>query len=41
MKLAILGATGAVGMQMIKCIEERKINCDLKLLASKNLAPEE
>ena len=38
MKLAILGATGAVGMQMIKCIEERKINCDLKLLASKNSA---
>ena len=38
MKLAILGATGAVGMQMIKCIEERKINCELKLLASKNSA---
>lgn len=38
MKLAILGATGAVGMQMIKCIEERKIDCDLKLLASKNSA---
>ena len=35
MKVAILGATGAVGMQMIKCIEERKINCELKLLASK------
>ena len=33
MKLAILGATGAVGMQMIKCIEERKIDCDLRLLA--------
>ena len=38
MKVAILGATGAVGMQMIKCIEERKINCDLKLLASKKSA---
>ena len=38
MKVAILGATGAVGMQMIKCIEERKINCELKLLASKKSA---
>ena len=38
MKVAILGATGAVGMQMIKCIEERKIDCELKLLASKNSA---
>ncbi len=38
MKLAILGATGAVGMQMIKCIEERKIDCDLRLLASKKSA---
>lgn len=38
MKLAILGATGAVGMQMIKCIEERNIDCELKLLASKKSA---
>ena len=38
MKLAILGATGAVGMQMIKCIEEREIDCDLRLLASKKSA---
>lgn len=38
MKVAILGATGAVGVQMIKCIEERKINCELKLLASKKSA---
>lgn len=38
MKIGILGATGAVGLQMIKCIEERKINCELKLLASKKSA---
>ena len=38
MKIAILGATGAVGMQMIKCIEERNIDCELKLLASKKSA---
>ncbi len=38
MRLAILGATGAVGMQMIKCIEERKIDCELTLLASKKSA---
>lgn len=38
MKVAILGATGAVGVQMIKCIEERKIDCELKLLASKKSA---
>lgn len=37
-KLGILGATGAVGLQMIKCIEERKIECDLKLFASKKSA---
>ena len=34
MKIGILGATGAVGLQMIKCIEERKIDCDLSLFAS-------
>lgn len=38
MKIAILGATGAVGIQMIKCIEERKIDCELVLLASKKSA---
>ena len=38
MKLGILGATGAVGMQMIKCIEERNINCELKLFASRKSA---
>ncbi|MBR1844906.1 MAG: aspartate-semialdehyde dehydrogenase [Lachnospiraceae bacterium] len=35
MRLGILGATGAVGLQMIKCIEERNINCELRLFASK------
>ncbi|MCF0111054.1 MAG: aspartate-semialdehyde dehydrogenase [Erysipelotrichaceae bacterium] len=35
MKIAILGATGAVGRQMVECIEEQNIPCDeLKLLAS-------
>ena len=38
MKLGILGATGAVGMQMLKCIEERNISCELKLFASKKSA---
>lgn len=38
MKVAILGATGAVGMQMIKCIEEQNIDLELKLLASKKSA---
>ena len=38
MKVGILGATGAVGMQMIKCIEERDIDCELKLFASKKSA---
>lgn len=38
MKVAILGATGAVGMQMIKCIEERKLDVELKLLASQKSA---
>ena len=38
MKVAILGATGAVGMQMIKCIEEQSIDLELKLLASKKSA---
>lgn len=33
-KIAIVGATGAVGQQMLKCLEERNIQCNLKLLAS-------
>ena len=32
--IAIVGATGAVGQQMLKCLEERIIQCNLKLLAS-------
>lgn len=32
--IAIVGATGAVGQQMLKCLEERNIRCNLKLLAS-------
>lgn len=32
--IAIVGATGAVGQQMLKCLEERYIQCNLKLLAS-------
>ena len=35
MKIGILGATGAVGKQMLKCLEERNIACEeLRLLAS-------
>lgn len=37
MKVAILGATGCVGMQMLRCMEERNIKVDdLILLASEN-----
>lgn len=32
--IAIVGATGAVGQQMLKCLEERNIQYNLKLLAS-------
>lgn len=32
--IVIVGATGAVGQQMLKCLEERNIQCNLKLLAS-------
>lgn len=32
--IAIVGATGAVGQLMLKCLEERNIQCNLKLLAS-------
>lgn len=32
--IAIVGATGAVGQQMLQCLEERHIECNLKLLAS-------
>lgn len=39
MKVGILGATGAVGRQMIECLEERKIECEeLRLLASSRSA---
>lgn len=39
MKIGILGATGAVGQQMLECIEERNISCDeLRLLASSRSA---
>ena len=39
MKVGILGATGAVGRQMIKCLEERHIECEeLRLLASSRSA---
>ena len=39
MNVGILGATGAVGMQMLECLKERNIRIDnLKLLASKNSA---
>lgn len=35
MKIGILGATGAVGRQMLECIEERNINADeIRLFAS-------
>ena len=38
-KIAILGATGAVGTEMLKCIEEYKIDVDeMRLLASKRSA---
>lgn len=32
--IAIAGATGAVGQQMLQCLEERKIDCELRLFAS-------
>lgn len=32
--IAIVGATGAVGMQMLECLEKRNIECNVKLLAS-------
>ena len=39
LRLAIVGATGAVGQELIKIVQERKINyTDLKLLASKRSA---
>ncbi len=38
MKIAILGATGAVGQQMLQCLEERKIEGEVLLLASKKSA---
>lgn len=38
MRVAIVGATGAVGRQMLTCLKERKIDCEIKLLASKKSA---
>lgn len=39
MKIAVLGATGAVGRQMLECLIEEKIDVtDLRLLASKKSA---
>ena len=35
MRIGILGATGAVGEQMLKVMEERGIDCELRLFASK------
>ena len=32
--IAIAGATGAVGQQMLECLKERNIQANLKLLAS-------
>ena len=32
--IAIAGATGAVGQQMLECLKERNIQADLNLLAS-------
>ncbi len=34
MRIGILGATGAVGEQMLKVMEERGIDCELRLFAS-------
>ena len=35
MKIGILGATGAVGRQMLECIEERHMNVEeVRLFAS-------
>lgn len=33
-KIAVLGVTGVVGREMLKCLEEYKIDCDVKGLAS-------
>lgn len=38
MKVAIVGASGAVGQQMLECLQERNIRVDLKLLASSRSA---
>ena len=32
--IAIAGATGAVGRQMLECLKEQKIEGNIKLLAS-------
>ena len=31
--IAIVGATGAVGQQMLKCLEERNIQCNCRGIA--------
>ena len=36
--IAIVGATGAVGQQMLQCLEERQFDVNLKLLASSRSA---
>lgn len=36
--IAIAGATGAVGQQMLECLQERGIDADIKLLASSRSA---
>ena len=38
MKIGILGATGAVGRQMLECIEERNIDAEVHLFASERSA---
>lgn len=39
MRIGIVGATGAVGRQMITCLEERKIDVEeLRLFASSRSA---
>jgi aspartate-semialdehyde dehydrogenase len=39
--IAIAGATGAVGRQMLECLKERNIEANIKLLASKRSAGKE
>lgn len=39
--IAIAGATGAVGRQMLECLKEQKIEGNIKLLASARSAGKE